>query len=477
MDEEASDGGRAGLTVASPATSILLSPHPIYPLTCAESVEQFYQSLRDKYQAQPTSPEGTLVETDLVRVRLEKSSGKSQERELATLDWAERQPARGGLAEVLLAASDCQQPRETRVIAVLGKAGHGKSHWARAVSRAWAHGQLPQYDFVFCVPCHRLDRPGTSYRLQDLLSSLGPQPLPVDDEVLSYIARRPNRILLILDGFEDLEAHDGSLHSAGGPGSAEPRSLRGLLGGLLQRKLLRGCTLLLTAWPRGRLAQSLSKVDALFEVAGFSVQQAEAYVRRYFELEGTAEHQERALALLQARPFLLSHSHSPTVCRAVCQLAEALLQRSDGAQLPSTLTGLYVGLLGPAARDGPPGALAELARLAWELGRAHQRALKAGCLLSAEARAWAAAQGWLRPTPGAPETELAFSSFLLQCFLGAVWLALSGEIKDKVQETLGREDPLEEGMATHSSVLAWRIPGTAEPGGLLPMESHRVGQD
>ena len=31
---------------------------------------------------------------------------------------------------------------------------------------------------------------------------------------------------------------------------------------------------------------------------------------------------------------------------------------------------------------------------------------------------------------------------------------------------LGQKDPLEEGMATHSSVLAWRIPGTAEPGGL-----------
>ncbi|XP_055265466.1 MHC class II transactivator isoform X4 [Moschus berezovskii] len=396
-----------------------------------ESVEHFYQSLRDKYQAQPAGPEGTLVEMDLVRVRLEKSSGKSQERELATLDWADRHPARGGLAEVLLAASDRGQPRETRVIAVLGKAGHGKSHWARTVSSAWACGQLPQYDFVFCVPCHRLDRPGTSYRLQDLLSSLGPQPLPVDDEVFSYIARRPNRILLILDAFEELEAHDGSLHSAGGPGSAEPRSLRGLLAGLLQRKLLRGCTLLLTARPRGRLAQSLSKADALFEVAGFSAQQAETYVKRYFELEGTAEHQERALALLRAQPFLLSHSHSPTVCRAMCQLAEALLQQSDEAQLPSTLTGLYVGLLGPAARDGPPGALAGLARLAWELGRAHQSGLKEGCFPSAEARAWAVSQGWLRPTPGTLETELAFSSFLLQCFLGAVWLALSGEIKDK----------------------------------------------
>ena len=43
--------------------------------------------------------------------------------------------------------------------------------------------------------------------------------------------------------------------------------------------------------------------------------------------------------------------------------------------------------------------------------------------------------------------------------------------------SLGQEDPLEKGMATHSSVLAWRIPGMAEPGGLLSMGSHRVGHD
>ena len=36
---------------------------------------------------------------------------------------------------------------------------------------------------------------------------------------------------------------------------------------------------------------------------------------------------------------------------------------------------------------------------------------------------------------------------------------------------------LEEEMATHSSVLAWRIPGTGEPGGLPSMGSHRVGPD
>ena len=42
---------------------------------------------------------------------------------------------------------------------------------------------------------------------------------------------------------------------------------------------------------------------------------------------------------------------------------------------------------------------------------------------------------------------------------------------------LGQEDLLEKEMATHSSILAWRIPWTEEPGGLQSMESHRVGHD
>ena len=41
-------------------------------------------------------------------------------------------------------------------------------------------------------------------------------------------------------------------------------------------------------------------------------------------------------------------------------------------------------------------------------------------------------------------------------------------------QSLGWEDPLEEGMAAHSSVLAWRIPWTEEPGGLQSRGSQRV---
>ena len=51
-----------------------------------------------------------------------------------------------------------------------------------------------------------------------------------------------------------------------------------------------------------------------------------------------------------------------------------------------------------------------------------------------------------------------------------------GDIKDEVW-SLGQEDPLQEGMETHSRILAWRIPWTEEPGGLQSIGPQRVGHD
>ena len=44
-------------------------------------------------------------------------------------------------------------------------------------------------------------------------------------------------------------------------------------------------------------------------------------------------------------------------------------------------------------------------------------------------------------------------------------------------QSLSQEDPLEKEMATHSSILAWKIPSTEEPGSLQSMESQKVGHD
>ena len=46
------------------------------------------------------------------------------------------------------------------------------------------------------------------------------------------------------------------------------------------------------------------------------------------------------------------------------------------------------------------------------------------------------------------------------------------EMQDTQVRSLGQEDPLEKGMSTHSSILAWRIPWTEESGGLQFMESQ-----
>jgi len=57
------------------------------------------------------------------------------------------------------------------------------------------------------------------------------------------------------------------------------------------------------------------------------------------------------------------------------------------------------------------------------------------------------------------------------------WLQNLSAMKDTWVQSLGWEDPLEKGMVTHSSILAWRIPWTEEPGGLQSMRLQRVGHD
>ena len=51
------------------------------------------------------------------------------------------------------------------------------------------------------------------------------------------------------------------------------------------------------------------------------------------------------------------------------------------------------------------------------------------------------------------------------------------EMQEMQVQSLGWEDPLEKEMATHFSILAWKIPWTEEPGGLESMGSQRIGHD
>ena len=50
-------------------------------------------------------------------------------------------------------------------------------------------------------------------------------------------------------------------------------------------------------------------------------------------------------------------------------------------------------------------------------------------------------------------------------------------MQETLVQSLGQEDPLEKGMATHSSIFAWRIPWTEEPSGLQSVGSQRIGHN
>ena len=62
-------------------------------------------------------------------------------------------------------------------------------------------------------------------------------------------------------------------------------------------------------------------------------------------------------------------------------------------------------------------------------------------------------------------------------FLGGTDVKNPPAMQETWVRSLGWEDPLEEGMAAHSSILAWRIPWTEVPGGLQSMGSQRVQHD
>ena len=91
---------------------------------------------------------------------------------------------------------------------------------------------------------------------------------------------------------------------------------------------------------------------------------------------------------------------------------------------------------------------------------------------------WLLEAGWGGEGNGTP---LQYSCLENPMDRGAWWAAVHGVAKSWTQlrdfTFTFHVHALEKEMATHSSVLAWRIPGTGEPGGLLSMGSHRVGHD
>eukprot|EP00062_Callorhinchus_milii_P019105 gi/632973322/ref/XP_007903097.1/ PREDICTED: MHC class II transactivator [Callorhinchus milii] len=339
-----------------------------------------------------------------------------------------------------------REQRETKVIALLGRAGIGKSVLVQRVCLDWVNGSFGQFEFVFWFKCRTLNLE-KQYKLRDLLFEPFLPALRDTGEVFQYLCHHPDKVLVIVDDFEDFQDCDGLLQPTTCPSREKPQSVRQLLAGLLQKKLLRGCTVLVTARPRGTFNQYLTRVDKVVEVMGFSPQHREEFVRKYFEDSSLAV---KVSECLQQHRFMLSFCFIPLFCRFLCFILKAKHRAGDKClTLPATLTSLFQSIFqvllqsGAYTRSGTqtPALLAKhkanllrLSTLAYSGVQSHSSV----CAESETAAMtnFALKHGFLRPflmngQEREQECGKAFSHSALQNFLGAMYLLFSEDVKCK----------------------------------------------
>ncbi|NXL55783.1 C2TA protein, partial [Chordeiles acutipennis] len=369
-----------------------------------------------------------------------KNSVKAMEKELVT--WSLQGKEKAALQRSQIFQIPGGKDLETKVIVVLGKAGMGKSILVQKICQDWSNGEFSQFEFVFWFDCKQISLSEKRYSLKDLFLEFFVKPQEGSKEIFEYILQNPTKVLLVFDGFEGLHDHENVPRCSASQPEKDLCSIKELLLGLIQKKILNGCTLLLTARPKDKVYQYMSKVDKTIEILGFSPQQRELYITKYFE---GLPYCDNALKLIKEHEYLFSHCYSPVMCRFVCFLCETVLEMGDKS-LPSTLTTIFLKFvqqkITPTQTDitamQNQESLATLARIAWYLGGKHQSAVKSDLLPSKEVKEFALKYGFFLPfafprlsDSGEEEFGSTFSDFVIQNFLGAFHLVLAEEVKDK----------------------------------------------
>ncbi|CAB1350390.1 unnamed protein product [Coregonus sp. 'balchen'] len=207
-----------------------------------------------------------------------KNANKCLEKDLVVMGDTERR--RGSLARSQVFESSAGA-KPKRSIVLLGNAGMGKSTLIKKLCVDWSDGLLPQFDFVFLLDGKALTLPPEpTHSLQSLLLHLSSSPLPCPhpQDVFNQVLSAPERVLVIFDGFEVVRDMEGLLQCPADDSRGGTYSVRQLFSGLLQRRLLPGCSLLLSARPRGTVSGLLRRADSLLELSGFSPPDIERYL-------------------------------------------------------------------------------------------------------------------------------------------------------------------------------------------------------
>ncbi|XP_077131316.1 MHC class II transactivator [Ranitomeya variabilis] len=265
-----------------------------------------------------------------------KGTGKTAEKELVNYDLAEKESET--LKLLNLFEDKHGKEMETKITALLGQSGMGKTVLVKKICHEWSAGKFDQFSFVFYFECRNLDV-CKQYSFRDFLFKASCCAQQKNNDVYQYILSNPEKVLLIFDGFDEFQDPEGLLH---GSFSMTPNKIKvkDLFTGLFQKKLLRGCTLLITARVREKLNQYLGKVDKIIEMMGFSPSQVEWYIKEYFKEQPDFSN---ALEWIKDYEYVFSYCYIPFMCKLMCLFAEENL-KTRNKELPLTLAALYYDL-------------------------------------------------------------------------------------------------------------------------------------
>lgn len=238
-----------------------------------------------------------------------------------------------------------------RYILLLGGAGMGKSTLIKKLCLDWCKDRFPQFDFVFLLDGRLLTLTKPTFSLQTLLLNLSSSSAACSDPEAVYarVVAAPQRVLVVFDGFAEirdleslLQPQEKDLAAALQKDSrAQAFTVKQLFASILQRTLLPGSTLLLSARPRGAASQLLRRTDSYLEMCGFSLSDVETYVSRYFADPAL---RESALERLKGRSYLHLLCWNPGLCRLLCSTLE---DPQHAGALPGTITELCCQALAP----------------------------------------------------------------------------------------------------------------------------------
>ncbi|XP_053327304.1 MHC class II transactivator [Spea bombifrons] len=282
-------------------------------------VSQFKDRLKEQYMFR-FSFEPLYMDVNLLSSKIDTKTGKmtskATEKELVIYDMAEQEKETIKLSNLF--EDKERKETETKIIAVVGQSGVGKSVLVKKICQRWSAGEFTQFTLVFHFECSKLNICEKQYNLKELLFELSTCPREGNLEIYQYILRHPEKVLLIFDGFDEFQDSESFVLNTFCASPTKKHSAKELFFGLFQKKLLRGCTVLITARRREKFNQHLAKVDQIIELFGFSLQQIECYISEYFKRSDAAA----VLKFIKKFKYLFSYCYIPFMCRLVCSFAE-----------------------------------------------------------------------------------------------------------------------------------------------------------